>query len=156
MEYQGDIQSFSVFSVFSVFSIFSVQELSFCHEGRFSSPFIFSIQYCRPNIFQTMRSNYLIMKYQSYTPSGCKNIEIINMSLWWKLNSFSKIYSESVRYVDLYKLMCVQGAQSREVLQLVLQRTLIFKQLILYKSLQIHWIYLYLSYRSNYNSKILM
>ena len=33
--------------------------------------------------------------------------------------------------VDLYKLMCVQGVQSREVLQLVLQITPIFKQLIL-------------------------
>ena len=33
--------------------------------------------------------------------------------------------------MDLYKLMCVQGVQSREVLQLVLQRTPIFKQLIL-------------------------
>ena len=45
-----------------------------------------------------------------------------------------KKYSGSnvdVRSVDLYKLMCVQGVQSREVLQLVLQRTPIFKQLIL-------------------------
>ena len=33
--------------------------------------------------------------------------------------------------VDLYKLMCVQGVQSREVLQLVLQITPIFKELIL-------------------------
>ena len=45
-----------------------------------------------------------------------------------------KKYSGSnvdVRSVDLYKLMCVQGVQSQEVLQLVLRRTPIFKQLIL-------------------------
>ena len=57
----------------------TVKELSICHKRRFSIPFIFSIQYRKHYIFQTMnfvRSNYLSLKYQSYTPSGCKDIGI--------------------------------------------------------------------------------
>ena len=57
----------------------SQKELSLYHKFRFSDLYIFAIQYRRPFIFQTM--NYigpinLSLKYQRFTPSGCKDIEI--------------------------------------------------------------------------------
>ena len=59
------------------FSIRYLKELSFCHKLCLANPDIFATWCCRPLIFQTMisvRSNNLILKYQGFTPSGCKDI----------------------------------------------------------------------------------
>ena len=64
-------------------------ELSFCHKLWFSKSYIFATQCRRPLLFQTMnsiRSNNVSLKYQSFTPSGLKHI--VNLSLWQKLISF--------------------------------------------------------------------
>ena len=54
------------------------KELSFCHKLWFSNPVIFATRYCRSLIFQTMNcaSYSLSLKYQWFTPSGCKDIRI--------------------------------------------------------------------------------
>ena len=36
----------------------------------------------------SVRSNNLFLKHQRFTPSGCKDIGIKNLSLWQKLNFF--------------------------------------------------------------------
>ena len=55
------------------------EELSLCNKLWFSNPYIFSTQCCRPLIFQTM--NYVrlsnpSLKYQRFTPTGCRDIGI--------------------------------------------------------------------------------
>ena len=55
------------------------KKLSLCHKFRFSNPYICAIKCSRSWIFQTMksvRSNNLSLKYQTFTPSGCKDIRI--------------------------------------------------------------------------------
>ena len=37
----------------------------------------------------SVRSNNLSLKYKRFTPSGCKVIEIRNLSLWQRLNFFT-------------------------------------------------------------------
>ena len=54
-----------------------LKELSFCHKLWLSNPYIFATRCRRPLIFQTMISvisNCLSLKYQRFTPSGCKEI----------------------------------------------------------------------------------
>ena len=69
------------------------QKLRFCHKLWFSNPYIFPIQCGRPLIFQSMnyvRSNNLSLKYQMFTPTGCKDIEIWTFkSLWQQLSSLT-------------------------------------------------------------------
>ena len=53
-----------------------LKELSLCHKLWFSYPNIFPTQWRRPNIFQTLnsvRSINLSLKYQKFTPWGCKD-----------------------------------------------------------------------------------
>ena len=55
------------------------KELSFCHKLRFSNSCNFATHFPRPLIFQTInsgRSNSLSLKYQRFTPSGCKDIGV--------------------------------------------------------------------------------
>ena len=65
-----------------------LKELSFCHKLRFSNSHNLATCFPAPLIFQTFnsgRSNSLSLKYQRFTPSGCKDI---GDSLLQKLNSF--------------------------------------------------------------------
>ena len=53
--------------------------MSFCHKLWYSNPNIFSTRWRRPLIFQTTKAvilNNLSLKYQIWTPSDCKDIEI--------------------------------------------------------------------------------
>ena len=62
-----------------ILPITSEKELSLCHKLWFYNPYIFSTQSCKPLIFQTInsvRSINLSLKYQRFTPSGCKDIRI--------------------------------------------------------------------------------
>ncbi len=52
------------------------KELNFCHKLRFSNSNNLATRFPRPFIFQTInsgRSNSLSLKYQRFTPSGCKD-----------------------------------------------------------------------------------
>ena len=74
-------------------------------------------------------------------------IAVFHFETHWELQSqiLDPLTITFVRSVDLYKLMCVQSVQSREVLQFVLQRTPIFKQVNptnLYKYIESTIIYL--------------
>ena len=65
-----------------------VKELSLCHKIKYSCSYILATQCRRPLIFQTInsvRSNNLSLKYQRFTPTGCRE----NLRLWQKLNSFA-------------------------------------------------------------------
>ena len=56
-----------------------IKELSFCHKLWFSNSYNLATHSPRPLIFQTInsvRSNSLSLKYQRFTPSGCKDIEV--------------------------------------------------------------------------------
>ena len=51
----------------------------FCHNFKFSYPYIFATQCSRTLVLQTMNSvlsNNLSLKYQRFKPSGFKDIEI--------------------------------------------------------------------------------
>ena len=55
------------------------KELSFCHKLRCSNPFNLAARFPRPLMFQTInsgRSNSLSLKYQRFTPIGCKDIGV--------------------------------------------------------------------------------
>jgi len=68
------------------------KELSLCHKLWFSNTYIFAIQWCRPQIFQTInsvRSNNQSLKYLRFTVSGFKDIGIRKFSLLQRLNSFN-------------------------------------------------------------------
>ena len=55
------------------------KELSFYHKLRFPNSFNLATLFSRPLIFQTInsgRSNSQSLKYQRFTPSGCKDIGI--------------------------------------------------------------------------------
>ena len=55
------------------------KELSFCHKLRFSYSYNLATCFPRPLIFQTInsgRSSSLSLKYQRFTPSGCKDIGV--------------------------------------------------------------------------------
>ena len=57
----------------------TIKELSLCHKLWFSSHCIFGTKCCRPYIFQNMnsvRSNNLSLKYQRFTTSCSKDIEV--------------------------------------------------------------------------------
>ena len=63
----------------SLISELILKELSFCHKLYFSNIYIFAIQCRRPLIFQTMNSvrpNYLSLKYKRITKSDCKDTGI--------------------------------------------------------------------------------
>ena len=70
-----------------------IKKCSHClHKLWYFKSYIFGTLYRRPWIFQTMnsvRSNNLSFKYQRLTSSVCKDIRIINLSLWQRLNSFT-------------------------------------------------------------------
>ena len=54
-----------------------LKELSFCHKLRFSNSHNLATCFPAPLIFQTFnsgRSNSLSLKYQRFTPLGCKDI----------------------------------------------------------------------------------
>ena len=56
-----------------------LKELSFCHKLRFSNSYNLANRFPRPLIFQTINSgspNSLSLKYQRFTPSGCKDIGV--------------------------------------------------------------------------------
>ena len=56
-----------------------IKELSFCHKLRFSYSYNLATCFSRPLIFQTInsgRSSSLSLKYQRFTPSGCKDIGV--------------------------------------------------------------------------------
>ena len=58
---------------------FDTKELSFCHKLWFSNSYNLATHSLRPLIFQTinsLRSNSLSLKYQRFTPSGCKDIGV--------------------------------------------------------------------------------
>ena len=60
------------------------KELSFCHKLWFSNSYNLGTHFPRPLIFQTINyvsSNSLSLKYQRFTPSGCKDIGIKNVIL---------------------------------------------------------------------------
>ena len=54
----------------------TAKELSLCNKGRFSNPYIICVTQCRRHlIFQAMtsvRSRNPNLKYQRFTPPGCK------------------------------------------------------------------------------------
>ena len=57
----------------------TIKELSLCNKLGMSDSYIFATLCRRPQIFQTMnsvRSNNLSLKYQSFTTVGCKDIGI--------------------------------------------------------------------------------
>ena len=58
-----------------------LKKLSLCHKILFSNPhYLFNPRSYRLKIFQTInyvKSNILRLKYQKFTPSGCKDIGII-------------------------------------------------------------------------------
>ena len=59
---------------------YEIKELSLCHKLCFSKSYIFGFQCRRPKIFQTMnsvRSNNISLKYQSFTTLDSKDIGII-------------------------------------------------------------------------------
>ena len=67
------------------------KELSLCHKLWFFNPNIFATQSQTQEIFQTMisvRSNSLSLKYQRFTPSGLKDMELEILSMRQWLNSF--------------------------------------------------------------------
>ena len=71
------------------FQTFWEKELRFGHKLWFSNYYIFTVQYRRPLIFQTLnsvRSNNFILKYQSFKPLGCNDIGIKSLSLRQKVN----------------------------------------------------------------------
>ena len=58
---------------------FSAKELSFCHKLWFSNSYNLATHSLTPFIFRTInsvRSNSLSLKYQRFTPSGCKDIRV--------------------------------------------------------------------------------
>ena len=64
-----------MYSVF-ITGIECAKELSFCHKLWFNNLFIFATQFRRPLIFHNMTSvklNNLSLKYQSCTPTFCKD-----------------------------------------------------------------------------------
>ena len=91
------------------------KELRLCNKLWFSNPFIFSTQCCRPLIFQIMKLNRLnrlnnpSLKYQSFTPTGCRGIRkfefvakpqiiclrIQNVRKWVNFPSFQHIIHKS-------------------------------------------------------------
>ena len=67
------------------------KNLNFCHKLRFLNPYIMANQWRRLKQFQTIKYvcfNNLSLDYQRFTPTGCKDIVVKNLSLWQKLNSF--------------------------------------------------------------------
>ena len=67
------------FSPSSLEQLQIIKELSFCHKLRFSYSYNLETCFPRPLIFQTInsgRSNSLSLKYQRFTPSGCKDIGV--------------------------------------------------------------------------------
>ena len=52
------------------------KKLSLWHKLRFSNPYIFATHWHRMNSMNSVRSNYLSLKYARFTPSGCKYKEI--------------------------------------------------------------------------------
>ena len=55
------------------------KELSFCHKLKFSNSYNLATRFLRPLICQTNNSvisNSLSLKYQRFTPSGCKDIGV--------------------------------------------------------------------------------
>ena len=70
------------------------EKLCFCHQLEFSYPFIFSICWCNPLIFQTSNiwSNSIhSLKYQRSTTLGRKE-RLENQSLWQRQYSFTRWY----------------------------------------------------------------
>ena len=64
------------------------------HKNQFSNPYSIATWCCRPLIFQTMSyvgPNSLSLKYQSFTPSGRKDIGIIKKDLWSLHNFLVKL-----------------------------------------------------------------
>ena len=45
----------------------------------------------------SVRSNNVSLKYQRFAPSGFKDIDIILLSLWQRLNSFKKFEKNSLQ-----------------------------------------------------------
>ena len=59
--------------------VFTAKELSLCHKPWFSNPYIFVNQCMLTYIFESMNSvryNDHSLKYQRFTPSGCKDTKI--------------------------------------------------------------------------------
>ena len=82
-----------------------VKELSFCHKLWFSNFNIVATQFRRLLVFQTMkaiRSNNVSLKYQRFTSSGCKEIRLIKVSLWQKLNSFHADFQNFTKDENFY------------------------------------------------------
>ena len=65
--------------VVSITYCLCLKELSFCHKLRFSNSYNLVTHFPKPLIFKTINSgrpNSLSLKYQRFTPSGCKDIGI--------------------------------------------------------------------------------
>ena len=81
-------------------------ELSLRHKLCFSKSYIFGFQCRRPSIFQTMnsvRSNNISLKYQSFTALGFKDIGVIKSEFVAKtqfLCILSNIRNTRCRFAD--------------------------------------------------------
>ena len=82
----------------------------FCHKLRFYNSYNLATRFSRPLIFQTInsgRSNSLSLKYQRFTPSGCKDIGIRKCKfvaktqfLYCFLHCWTHLCSSYIIYLD--------------------------------------------------------
>ena len=82
--------------------------MSHCHKLRFFNTCIFATQCRRPQIFQTMnyvRSNNLSLKYQRFTPSGCKDTGIGKFEFVAKTQFLSRKYDFKFFYIFVEPLL---------------------------------------------------
>ena len=97
----GDIKNFVQISIL----LNKPKELSFYHKLWFSNSNNFATRFPKPLIllaFNSVRSKSLSLKYERFTPSGCKGIGLENATLWQKLSSYVKIGTIS-GYIEIIK-----------------------------------------------------
>ena len=84
---------FILLAQFQTYRYNHAKELSFCHKFKYSYPYILATQCHRPQIFQTIssvRSNNLSLKFQRFTPTGCRDIEMRKFEFAAKTQFLSK------------------------------------------------------------------
>ena len=91
----------------------------------FLNHYIFPAQCRRPEIFQTINSNwtnYFSLKYQRFIPLSFKDKGIIAMSLWQRLNSF---------------MLCLCVYSTNSVLNLNYEKHMFFAKINFYSAWQL-------------------
>ena len=117
-----------------------VKELSLSHKLWFSYSYIFAAQWPRPEIFQTINSvssNNKSLKYQSFTPSGCKVVRI---------RKFESVAKNQLLRLDCFCLTSV--CRSLNVCRTIIKRR-VWKYKNDLKGFDVFWLENYLIVKSS-------